>query len=105
MHVGRSGWTWYTGSAGWLYQAAIDGLLGLRRRGAVFAIDPCIPARWGEYSIDWQAGPSRYHIIVRNPEHRCGGVRSAQLDGCAVDADAIPLTADGATHEVVVTLG
>ena len=51
MHVGRGGWTWYTGSAGWMYQAAIEALLGLRRRGATFSIDPCIPAMWPEYSL------------------------------------------------------
>ena len=48
MHLGRGGWTWYTGSAGWMYQAAIEALLGLRRRGATFSINPCIPARVAE---------------------------------------------------------
>src|SRR4029078_4977777 len=46
MHVGRGGWTWYTGSAGWMYQAAIEGLLGLRRSGCALAVNPCIPAMW-----------------------------------------------------------
>ncbi len=46
MHVGRGGWTWYTGSAGWMYQAAIEALLGLRRHGDTFSINPCIPAMW-----------------------------------------------------------
>jgi cyclic beta-1,2-glucan synthetase len=105
MHVGRSGWTWYTGSAGWLYQSAIDGLLGLRRRGNTFAIDPCIPARWPEYSIHWKVGSTRYEITVLNPEQRCRGVRSAQLDGTPVDAHAIPLMDDGMTHQVGVVLG
>ena len=56
MHVGRGGWTWYTGSAGWMYQAAIEGLLGLRRHGATFSVDPCIPAMWPTFSIDWKHG-------------------------------------------------
>jgi cyclic beta-1,2-glucan synthetase len=105
MHVGRSGWTWYTGSAGWLYQAAIDGLLGLRRHGTTFSINPCVRARWSEYSIDWRVGRARYHITVFNPEQRSGGVRSATLDDLPVDPDAIPLADDAATHEVVVVLG
>jgi cyclic beta-1,2-glucan synthetase len=105
MHVGRCGWTWYTGSAGWLYRAAIDGILGLRRRGDTFAVDPCIPARWGEYSIVWKFGSARYHITVLNPEQRCRGVRSAELDGAAVDANAIPLIGDASTHDVVVVFG
>jgi cyclic beta-1,2-glucan synthetase len=105
MHAGRSGWTWYTGSAGWLYQTAIDGLLGLRRHGTTFAIDPCIPGRWPEYSIQWKVGSTRYDITVVNPEQRCCGVRSAQLDGIRVDAHAIPLKGDAATHHVLVVLG
>jgi cyclic beta-1,2-glucan synthetase len=105
MHVGRGGWTWYTGSAGWMYQAAIEGLLGLRREGATFSIDPCIPAMWPGYAVDWRIGRALYRIAVTNPEHRCRGVRSAELDGVPVDARAIPLRDDGLTHDVGVVLG
>jgi cyclic beta-1,2-glucan synthetase len=106
MHVGRGGWTWYTGSAGWMYQAAVEGLLGLRREGATFSVNPSIPAMWAEYSIDWVvAGQTRYRIDVTNPEHRCRGVASATLDGTAVDPRAIPLVDDGQNHAVVVVLG
>ena len=105
MHVGRGGWTWYTGSAGWMYQAAIDGLLGLRRQGSTFAVDPCMPAIWPGFSIIWRHGASRYQIDVQNPERQHGGVRSATLDGVAVDAHAIPLVDDGGTHEILIVLG
>jgi cyclic beta-1,2-glucan synthetase len=105
LHVGRGGWTWYTGSAGWMYQTAIEGLLGLRRQGATFTITPCIPAMWPEYEIDWRTGRTRYRIRVTNPEHRHRGVRSVTLDGAAVDPAAIPLCDDGATHDVAVVLG
>jgi cyclic beta-1,2-glucan synthetase len=105
MHLGRGGWTWYTGSAGWMYQAAIDALLGLRRNGATFSIAPSIPAMWPKFSIDWIFGRTSYHISVVNPEHRCRGVRSADLDGAQIDPDAIPLVDDGETHQVVVELG
>ncbi|MGB2714702.1 MAG: glucoamylase family protein [Vicinamibacterales bacterium] len=105
MHLGRGGWTWYTGSAGWMYQAAIEALLGLRRAGATFSIAPCVPAIWPTFSIRWTVGRTRYHISVVNPDHRCCGVRSAGLDGVAVDPDAIPLLDDGGTHEIVVQLG
>jgi len=105
-HLGRAGWSWYTGSAGWMYQAAIDGLLGLRMRGDTFAIDPTIPAGWPQFSIDWAVGRSRYRILVLNPEHRCRGVRSVTVDGVSASAvDAIPMIDDGGTHEVVVVLG
>jgi cyclic beta-1,2-glucan synthetase len=105
MHLGRGGWTWYTGSAGWMYRVALEGLLGLKRRGASFAIEPCIPMTWPEYTIAWRHGASRYVIIVRNPDHRCTGVAWATLDGEPVDASSIPLTDDGSSHEVVVVIG
>jgi cyclic beta-1,2-glucan synthetase len=105
MHVGRGGWTWYTGSAGWMYQAAIEGLLGLRREGATFSVNPCIPAMWPGYTVDWRIGQTVYHISVTNPEHRCRGVQSAALDGVPIDPSAIPLRDDGETHDVAVVLG
>jgi cyclic beta-1,2-glucan synthetase len=105
MHLGRGGWTWYTGSAGWMYQTALEGLLGLRRRGAVFSIHPCIPAMWPGYTIDWRFGRTRYRLTVANPRHLSGGVESATLDGAVIDPEAIPLADDGGTHEVSVVIG
>jgi cyclic beta-1,2-glucan synthetase len=104
-HPGRGGWTWYTGAAGWLYRTGLESLLGLRRHGATFAIDPCIPASWPEYTIVWRFGATRYEIAVTNPEHRCRGVAAALLDGAPVDPAAVPLVDDGATHVVRAVLG
>jgi cyclic beta-1,2-glucan synthetase len=105
MHVGRGGWTWYTGSAGWLYQAAVQALLGLRRNGDTFSIDPCIPSVWPEYALEWRVRTTRYRIVVENPEHRSQGIALAELDGRPVNAYAIPLQDDGGEHEVRVVLG
>jgi len=105
MHLGRGGWTWYTGSAGWMYQAAMENILGLRRHGATFTVAPCIPAMWPKFSIDWKVGGTIYRISVVNPGHRCRGVRSAHMDGVAIDPEAIPMRDDGKTHDVVVELG
>jgi cyclic beta-1,2-glucan synthetase len=105
LHLGRGGWTWYTGSAGWMYQTAIEGLLGLRRSGARWSIDPCIPAMWPGYSAEWRVGQTRYRIAVTNPEHRGRGVLSASLDGVPIDPRAIPLLDDGETHDVAVVIG
>ena len=105
MHVGRGGWTWYTGSAGWMYKAAIEGLLGLRREGATFNINPCIPAMWPGFALDWRVGQTTYRISVTNPERRCRGVQSAELDGTQIDPHAIPLRDDGETHHVAIVLG
>jgi cyclic beta-1,2-glucan synthetase len=105
MHVGRGGWTWYTGSAGWMYQAAIQALLGLRRSGSTISVSPCIPTAWLHYSLDWRVGRTRYCFTVSNPEHRCCGIASAELDGVPIDARAIPLGDDGGVHEVTIVLG
>jgi cyclic beta-1,2-glucan synthetase len=104
-HAGRGGWSWFTGSAGWMYQAGIGSILGLRRRGATFVIDPCIPSSWPQYRVDWRFLDTRYEIMVCNPTHRCRGVASSTLDGVPVDAAAIPLLNDGKTHTVQVVLG
>jgi cyclic beta-1,2-glucan synthetase len=104
-HVGRGGWTWYTGSAGWLYRAGLESILGLKRHGASFELDPCIPTAWPEYAIVWRFGRSGYEISVANPERRCRGVAKAELDGHPVDPAAIPLVDDGAMHQVRVVVG
>jgi cyclic beta-1,2-glucan synthetase len=105
MHVGRAGWTWYTGSAGWMYQAAIEGLIGLRRHGSTFSVAPSIPAMWPAFSFEWTLGQTRYRVSVNNPDHRCGGVASATLDGVDVDARVIPIVEDGQLHTVDIVLG
>jgi cellobiose phosphorylase len=105
MHLGRGGWTWYTGSAGWMYQAAIEALLGLRRHGSTFSVTPNIPAIWPEFSIDWKVGATTYRIVVVNPDHRCRGVRSADFDGTPTDVNAMPLVDDGKMHNVMIAMG
>ena len=105
MHVGRGGWTWYTGSAGWMYRAAIEEVIGLRRHGETFSVEPCIPATWPGFTAQWTVDQTRYHITVANPESRCRGVRLAELDGRVVDPRAIPLQPDGERHALTVVLG
>jgi len=103
-HRGRGGWSWYTGSAGWMYRAGIESILGLRRSGATFAVDPCIPSAWPDYQLTWRYLDTRYEISVSNPERRSRGVFAATLDGTPVDHLAIPLVNDGQIHEVRVVL-
>jgi cyclic beta-1,2-glucan synthetase len=105
MHIGRGGWTWYTGSAGWMYQAAVQSLLGLQRHGATMSLNPCIPAVWPGYALEWKMGRTRYHFTVVNPDHRSRGIATASLDGVAVNAREIPLKDDGGEHEVRIVLG
>jgi cyclic beta-1,2-glucan synthetase len=104
-HAGRAGWTWYTGAAGWMYRAGLESILGLRRRGESFEIDPCIPQAWPGFKLTWRFGATRYAIEVANPERRARGVAEALLDGTPVDPRAIPLKDDGGRHELKVCLG
>jgi len=104
-HSGRGGWTWYTGSAAWMYRVAVEGILGLERRGATFGVNPCIPSSWPGFSIEWRVGTTRYAISVENPGSRCRGVASVAMDGNPVDPGSIPLLDDGGTHVVRVVLG
>ena len=106
-HVGRGGWTWYTGSAGWMYQAGVESILGFHLRGTTLLLDPCIPRAWPRYQINFRYHSARYEIVVENPHGVSRGVASSEVDGQAlpVDSTAIPLIDDGATHSVRVILG
>jgi cyclic beta-1,2-glucan synthetase len=105
-HVGRGGWTWYTGSAGWMYQAGLEWILGFRLRGTTLELDPCIPRAWPRYEIDFRHGSATYEIVVENPQGVSRGVASRELDGQALAGPGgIPLVDDGATHRVRVVLG
>jgi len=106
-HVGRGGWTWYTGSAGWMYRVGLERILGFRLQGAVLLLDPCIPRAWPHFEITFQYRSSRYEIAVGNPHGVNRGVATVEIDGEALPERPalIPLVDDGATHKVHVTLG
>jgi cyclic beta-1,2-glucan synthetase len=105
-HVGRGGWTWYTGAAGWLYRAGIEWILGFRVRGTTLSIDPCIPRDWPAYSITFRYHSSIYKINVENPSSVTRGVALTKVDGNLLAGSAgISLVDDGAEHEILVVLG
>jgi cyclic beta-1,2-glucan synthetase len=106
-HVGRGGWTWYTASSGWMYQAGIEWILGFRLRGATLSLDPCIPRAWPRYEIDFRYHSAKYEIVVENPQGVSRGVASIELDAQVLPGAgaAIPLADDGHTHKVRVVLG
>ena len=103
-HLGRGGWTWYTGSASWMYRVGLEGILGFTKRGDSLTMDPCIPSHWPEFSVTYRCGSSSYDIIVRNPHGVQRGVESIEVDGARVQ-DNVPLKDDGQHHQVSVTLG
>jgi cyclic beta-1,2-glucan synthetase len=106
-HVGRGGWSWYTGASGWLYRAALESILGLRRRGAVLCLAPCLPRAWPRVEVDYRHGTSCYHIVIENPDGVSTGVLALELDGVplAAGVPGIALVDDGAAHAVRVRLG
>jgi cyclic beta-1,2-glucan synthetase len=104
-HVGRGGWTWYTGSAGWLYRAGLESILGFRVRGMMISIDPCIPRNWPSYSVTFRYRSATYQIRVNNPYGVSRGVASISIDGkIVVDRKNVPLVDDGAAHRVIVEM-
>jgi cyclic beta-1,2-glucan synthetase len=107
-HAGRGGWTWYTGSAGWMYRAALEGLLGFRPAGDRLAIAPCIPRSWPQFEIAFRYRRTLYEILVENPLGVCGGILAAKLDGRMLgeeERSAIALADDGQSHRLHIILG
>ena len=105
-HAGRGGWTWYTGSAGWMYRAGLEGILGCRVRGPRLEFDPCIPRAWARYDIAFRYHSARYAIGVENPHGVTRGVIRITLDDVVVaGTTGIDLVDDATTHRVIVTLG
>lgn len=104
-HTGRGGWTWYTGSAGWMYRAGLESILGFKLEGARLRIDPCIPRWWREFEITYRREKTTYRIKVENPLAISHGIASLELDGRVLTDDEVSLTDDGQTHNVRVVLG
>jgi cyclic beta-1,2-glucan synthetase len=102
-HVGRGGWTWYTGSAGWMYRAGVEGILGIRREGDFLVIDPCIPDTWPGFEATVTMHSTRYEIHVKSTGER--DVMRAVLDGAGVDCGdgrvRVPL--DAGSHKLLIS--
>jgi cyclic beta-1,2-glucan synthetase len=104
-HTGRGGWSWYTGSAGWMYRLVIESLLGLRLRtgdeGASLAIAPCVPAHWPSFGVDYRFRETTYRIEVILADE-AGAPQTIELDGRLQSAEALALVDDGKAHAVRV---
>jgi len=108
-HAGRGGWTWYTGSAGWMYRAGTEAILGFHLRGTKITITPTIPRVWPSFELTFRYHAAEYSITVENPRGVMSGVTAADLDGSPLpvtesDGAEIELVAEGA-HKVRVVLG
>ncbi len=104
-HVGRGGWTWYTGSAAWLYRVALESMLGFQVQGNRLTLTPCISRQWHNYEIVYRYRTAVYQIRVENPHGVEQGIKQVELDGVAQQRFEITLADDGQRHEVCFVLG
>jgi cyclic beta-1,2-glucan synthetase len=107
-HVGRGGWTWYTGSAGWMYRVILESLLGFRVQGSDLVLNPCIPRAWPAFEITFRYRSAHYEISVDNPLGVTRGVIAVKVDGKVLVTGRnapIQLFDDGASHKIQIVLG
>ncbi|RIH81356.1 Cellobiose phosphorylase [Calidithermus terrae] len=104
-HVGRGGWSWYTGSAGWMYRAGLEGVLGFYLRGQRLRLDPCIPKSWPGYRLVFRYRAATYEISVENPQGVSRGVVGLELDGVALSGNSLRLSGEPGSHRVRLVLG
>jgi len=104
-HVGQGGWTWYTGSAGWMYRVWLEEVLGFKKRGNDLCLDPVIPASWPGFTLRCRLRSASYEIRVENPDHAGRGVAWLEIDGQRQSGQTVTLKDDGGSHTVVVRLG
>jgi len=104
-NVGRGGWTWYTGAAGWIYRVWLEEVLGFKLRGDTLTLDPVIPKAWPGFRIRYRHKTTWYDIAIENPSHICRGVAQMELDGVLVPAGVVSLLDDQQPHTIRVTLG
>jgi cellobiose phosphorylase len=102
-HTGRGGWTWYTGSAGWMYRLLVESLLGMRLEGNRLRFTPLWPAKWDSFTVDYRFHATPYHItVVRADETHSAGVT---LDGQRLNDDWVQLVDDQESHTIEFVVG
>jgi cyclic beta-1,2-glucan synthetase len=104
-HVGRGGWTWYTGAAGWMYRVTLEHILGVRRQGDALQIEPCVPSEWRTFQVTYRIDGASYNINFDNPDSVSSGVKTIELDGVKLPDDRVELQPGSGDHVVLVVLG
>lgn len=97
-HTGRGGWSWYTGSAGWMYRLLIESLLGLQLEAGRLRFEPVLPAGWDHFSLSYRYRNTYYHFNIR--QSAPGTARTVWLDGIAQADGYITLVDDGVEHNI-----
>jgi cyclic beta-1,2-glucan synthetase len=103
-HLGRGGWTWYTGSASWMYRVGLETILGFTKHGETLTIEPCVPRAWKSFALEYRYLSSTYAVTVTRVG-RDQDVTRVTVDGADRAELTIPLVDDGRRHEVVVEIG
>jgi cyclic beta-1,2-glucan synthetase len=103
-HTGRGGWTWYTGSAAWMYRLIMESLLGLRVEANRLSFEPCLPTQWDNFTIRYRFRETNYRITIRQQQDGEGGAATVTVDGVVQPEMAVALVDDGHDHVVDVVL-
>ncbi|MDD4564608.1 MAG: hypothetical protein PHE79_03920 [Eubacteriales bacterium] len=101
--IGRGGWSWYTGSAGWMYQGLVKCFLGIRKQGDYIVIDPAAPEHFGDYTVNYRYGSSSYHISVES-DSSDEAMNEISVDGIRIQGNRIKLEDDGRQHMINVRI-
>jgi cyclic beta-1,2-glucan synthetase len=104
-HVGRGGWTWYTGSAAWMWRLGVERILGLRPEAGGVRIEPCLPRAWRRVDATIRRPGGGLAITIENPDGVETGIAERWVDGVAVDEAVVAFPADGRERRVIVRLG
>ena len=102
-HLGRGGWTWYTGAAAWMYRLITESLLGLHRAGHTLRLQPRLPAAWTAVTVRYRHFGTLHHVHIRRTADSGDAVR-LRFDGDAVEGEVIELRRDGRDHQIEVEL-
>jgi cellobiose phosphorylase len=94
-HTGRGGWTWYTGSAGWMYRLIVESLLGLRLEGETLYVSPCLPADWAGFTVHYRHRDTLHHIVITQKRGEAGVIPQPI---------AVPLKRDGGEHTIEIVI-
>jgi cellobiose phosphorylase len=103
-HTGRGGWTWYTGSAGWMYRLLLETLLGLHLEGDRLRLDPRMPKAWTRFAIHYRYRETPYHISISRSNDALSSSPQLILDGRELSETTIPLVDDRREHSVIMNL-
>jgi cyclic beta-1,2-glucan synthetase len=101
-HAGQGGWTWYTGSAAWLYRLGIERIVGLRPEGGKIRIEPCLPPDWRRVAVKIRGEHGQLSIVIDNPDGVSSGIVRCSVDGIRQERPVVSIPQDGSERQVVV---